>query len=329
MAGWDGAGGFTRVHDWTDDDAAGENIEASRMDAEDDNFAAGIAACRAKNGENAATGDLPMGGNVHTGVGDGTARNHYAAVGQVQDGDLTSGTSGGAANVQTLTLSPAITAYTSGMVLTFRAGFTNTGQATMNVNGVGAKYVKLNGVNTPAHVSGGEIIADCVYTIVFDLTENAFILINPTMNAADNLVCSVLRGNTQAIGSGDQGGGGAGSGTAISWDTEIVDYGGFWAPGNPTRLTVPYTGIYELNVYIEFAPNAVGYRQGWFYEGGDGGVGVYGGLTTAPADANPNGALSFVSTATLLTAADYIEVFVKQTAGGSLNCVAAASIKAL
>ena len=109
MSGWDGAGGFTRVHDWTDDESAGENIEASRMDAEDDNFAGGIAACRAKNGENAATGNLPMGGNIHTGVGDGTAANHYAAVGQVQDSEVVFSLAGGDGDTITISLLPART----------------------------------------------------------------------------------------------------------------------------------------------------------------------------------------------------------------------------
>jgi len=264
-----------------------------------------------------------MGGNIHTGVGDGTARNHYASIGNLQDGDLTYATSGGAANVQTLTISPPIPAYVSGMVLSFRAGFSNTGTTSMNVNALGAKAVmRINAIDTPSVVSGGEIIADCVYHIVFDSTENSFILLNPTMNAAGSLVASVQRVLTnQAITSATD--------TAISWDSETVDYGGFWAGGNPTRLTVPYTGVYEVNAYVEFAANAVGYRQGWFYEGGDGGTAVYGGITTAPADANPNGALSFVSTATLLAAGDYIEVIVRQTASGPLDCVAAASIKTL
>ncbi len=60
--GWDGSGNFTRSHDWTDDEAAGVNIEASRMDTEDDNFETGINACLAKNGENAMTGALDLDG---------------------------------------------------------------------------------------------------------------------------------------------------------------------------------------------------------------------------------------------------------------------------
>jgi hypothetical protein len=66
--GWSG-GTFTRVHDWTTDEGSAIDIEADRMDAEDDNFASGINACLTKDGSNSPTANLPMGGNRHTGVG--------------------------------------------------------------------------------------------------------------------------------------------------------------------------------------------------------------------------------------------------------------------
>jgi len=60
---WSG-GTFSRAHDWTTDAAgAFPNIEASRMDTEDDNFASGIDSCLHKGGQNAMTGDLNMNGN--------------------------------------------------------------------------------------------------------------------------------------------------------------------------------------------------------------------------------------------------------------------------
>ena len=59
---WSGAN-FTRVHDWGADAGSAIDIEASRMDAEDDNFQAGIEACLNKAGLNSMTGDLNLGGN--------------------------------------------------------------------------------------------------------------------------------------------------------------------------------------------------------------------------------------------------------------------------
>lgn len=68
---WDGAGNFTRTNGsntgatvWQQDEAGAVDIEADRHDAHDQDLAAGIEACLAKNGENAMTGDLDLGGNA-------------------------------------------------------------------------------------------------------------------------------------------------------------------------------------------------------------------------------------------------------------------------
>lgn len=52
-------------------------------------------------------------------------------------------TSGGSANAQTFTIDAQITAYVEGMRIPFKAGFTTTGASTGNVNGIGAKDIKL------------------------------------------------------------------------------------------------------------------------------------------------------------------------------------------
>ena len=84
---WSG-GTFSRVHDWTTDAGGALNIEADRMDAEDDNLATGINDCLHKGGQNTATSNLPMGGNNHTGVGNAANRNDYASAADVIDQDL-------------------------------------------------------------------------------------------------------------------------------------------------------------------------------------------------------------------------------------------------
>lgn len=65
---WNGSGTFTRTNGtytgatvWAQDEANGFDIEATRQDTHDQDLAAGINACLAKNGENAMTGDLNMG----------------------------------------------------------------------------------------------------------------------------------------------------------------------------------------------------------------------------------------------------------------------------
>lgn len=149
---WSG-GNYTKGNNatggWVGDASLGIGIEAGRHDTQDDDFATGINQCLNKDGSNAATGNLNLGGNKLTNIGAATARTDAAQTTQVQDGSFVwCGTSGGTANAQTLTPSPAITAYTAGQTFRFIAGFTPTGTYTINVSGLGAKNVKnVAGVN--------------------------------------------------------------------------------------------------------------------------------------------------------------------------------------
>ena len=54
----------------------------------------------------------------------------------------------GAVNTFAITLTPAPTAYTAGQKFTFKANLANTGTATLNVNGLGAKTIKKLGGTT-------------------------------------------------------------------------------------------------------------------------------------------------------------------------------------
>lgn len=162
-----GAGTFSRDYSWVADRDASIPITASRVDADSNDIANALTASIAKDGQTIPTANLPMGTFRHTGVGNGSARTDYGALGQIQDSAVEWGaTSGGSANAQTITLTPAITAYVGGQTFRFIAGFTNTGATTLNVNGVGAKAVRSNNVTCV----GGEIIAGLVYTVTYDGT---------------------------------------------------------------------------------------------------------------------------------------------------------------
>jgi len=129
-----------------------------------------------RNGEAAATADLPMGNFKHTGVGNGTARNHYAAVGQVQDGSFEWLASiGGTADAITASTTPAFTAYTAGQAFKFTPTGSNTTNVTININAVGAKAVTKAGATA---LQAGEIVAGTTYELVYDGTQ--FQVINPT-----------------------------------------------------------------------------------------------------------------------------------------------------
>lgn len=82
---WSG-GTFNRANGstgWQDDQSAGIGIEAGRHDTQDNDFRNGINECINAAGQNAATGNLPMGGFKHTNVANAAANDQYAAYGQV------------------------------------------------------------------------------------------------------------------------------------------------------------------------------------------------------------------------------------------------------
>lgn len=180
--GWS-AGTFTRVHDWTSDDAADIDIEASRMDQEDDNFETGINTCLTKDGQNTPTADLPMGGNKHTGVGEGSARNHYAAIGQLQDGDIHIAGSVAGTNTVTGTMAPAITAYTNGMRVIFLPANDNTGAAALNLNSVGAQSITKNGTTA---LAAGDLVDGVWADVIYDLANTNWVLLNPQTVSINN-----------------------------------------------------------------------------------------------------------------------------------------------
>lgn len=83
-------------------------------------------------------------------------------------------TTGGTANAPTLTVAPAITAYSAGMVFNFTNGAANTGAVTIAISGLAAKNITKCG--TTALVANDLTVA-ATAVILYDGTE--FQLLNP------------------------------------------------------------------------------------------------------------------------------------------------------
>jgi hypothetical protein len=98
----------------------------------------------AKDGQTVTTADMPMGGFKHTNVAVAAARTQYARADQVQDGAFVwGGTAGGTANAHTISLTPAIAAYTTGMRIVYIApALSNTAAVTVDINSLGTKTIK-------------------------------------------------------------------------------------------------------------------------------------------------------------------------------------------
>lgn len=87
------------------------------------------------------------------------------------------GTSGGAANAQTIAATTPIGfTLVAGKWVVFQAGFTNTGAATLNVNTTGVTAINRLGRAGPEALVGGEIVSGNTVVALYDGTR--FVLIN-------------------------------------------------------------------------------------------------------------------------------------------------------
>jgi hypothetical protein len=87
------------------------------------------------------------------------------------------GIDAGANDSYTITLSPAPAAYTTGMIVIFRANTQNTTGCSINVNSLGAKNIVKRVNTTPATA---DILALMWCMLIYDGTN--FIILNPVVN---------------------------------------------------------------------------------------------------------------------------------------------------
>ena len=266
--GLSGSGSFTRETPsytgsscWQDEEAGGQNIEASRMDHHDNAVATALSTALYRDGQATPTANQPFGGYRATNLGDATARTDAIKAGQVQDAELNTGATGGSSNAYTFTPGIPITAYSQGMWFRVRLSFSNTGAATFNVSGVAAKDIKtLNG----ADMQSGMLISGQWVTLVYD-------------SGLDDFVAIDLDTGVQTYGSSITYGA-AGSMTYTSTTTSLKDYRvtqdvcQFWlrtsgiiggTPGNYVTASLPITtATDEVFVPVAVDPDGNGLVPG-------------------------------------------------------------------
>lgn len=173
-----GSGGYT----------AGTTIDPAIVNGEVNDLSTELTNSIDKGGRTTPTANLPMGGFKHTSVGDGAARNDYAAVGQIQDGGLVKAAATGTANTYAVSISPAIPAYVHGAEFVVAFPVANTGVSTLNVNGLGAKAIKKYHQGAYYDLSANDITATWQrvrYYTGIDLFE----LVNPGSNFGPAPIC--------------------------------------------------------------------------------------------------------------------------------------------
>lgn len=95
----------------------------------------------------------------------------------------------GTGDAALLAYSPAIGAYVSGLQLTYKAAGVNSGPATINVNGLGAKSLRINGAELPANfITSGSFVK-----VVYDGTN--FAVVVPALTLPAN---SIINGDSDA-----------------------------------------------------------------------------------------------------------------------------------
>jgi microcystin-dependent protein len=152
---------------WQQADAAGVDIVSPDHDTHDQDIADAINATLKKDGGNAATSNIPMGGFTLTNLAAATARTQPARFSDVQDGKgVYVPTVGGTANVITLTTGYSVSAYVAGQTFRFIAAGTNTGAVTIALDGLAAKDVYVGG----SPLTAGMISAGKVATVTYDGT---------------------------------------------------------------------------------------------------------------------------------------------------------------
>jgi hypothetical protein len=179
---------------WQQADAAGVDIISPDHDTHDQDIANGINACLKKDGGNTATADLPMGGFTLTNIAAAGALTEPARFSDVKNSTATYyPTVGGTADAITLAgTSAAITAYAAGQRFSFlNTGGPNTGAATVNVDGVGAKDIKRNDGSTTA-LSAADMPDNALCVIEYDGTQ--FLLLIPAQAGADLAAIEALSG---------------------------------------------------------------------------------------------------------------------------------------
>ena len=151
----------------------GTDIEPTWANNTLNDIAAALTASLAKDGQTVPTANLPMGTNIHTGVGAATSRTHYGQVAQVQDGAYNLAGSVAGADTITGSLSPAIAAYANGMAVVILPAENNTGGATLGLNGLTARSIVDFAGNA---LAADALVAGIPVTVLYDLANTRWIL---------------------------------------------------------------------------------------------------------------------------------------------------------
>lgn len=167
----DGSGGYSRTQA---DYVYGTVIDETKINDELNDFATEIANSIDKDGQTVLTGNLDLNNaQKFIQMANGSARTDSLPLGQAQDGAFLQAGSVSGVDTITAALTPAITAYATGLKFWFIAAGANTGAVTINLNSVGALALKKQGGT--ALVAGDIPAAGAIVECAYDGTDLEYV----------------------------------------------------------------------------------------------------------------------------------------------------------
>jgi hypothetical protein len=203
--GYDGSGNYTRTHNFSADASAGIKILAARMDAEFNDFASAMPLALLRDGRNAATGNLPMGGFRHTNVGaPASATNYMRAKDFIENVpiyvvDAEASADRISVSAAFYTTASAATAPRDGSKLIIKAGSDKSSAVAIRLNtGDGNPHSGNVTLSNSSAIYSGAIRSGGVYEFIWSSSDAAWQIMNPQVDYATSALPGVIMIATDA-----------------------------------------------------------------------------------------------------------------------------------
>jgi hypothetical protein len=197
--GYDGTGVYTRTHNFSADASAGIKILAARVDAEFNDFASAMNLALLADGRNAATGNLPMGGFRHVGVGAPASATNYMRskdfIENVPVYMVDAEASADRISVSSLfyTTASAATAPRDGSHVLIKAGSDKSSAVAIRLNtGDGSPHSAAVVLANGSALYSGAIRSGGIYEFIWSSSDTAWQLFNPQVDYATSAYPGVI-----------------------------------------------------------------------------------------------------------------------------------------
>ena len=188
---FNGSGVFSRVYNWVTQSGS-PPIPVSQLDTQEEDIATALSNCILRDGTGIPTAATPWNSQRITNLGAATGTNDAVRASQLQAGGLITLGSVAGTNTITASMTPALTAYSAGMIVAFTPANNCTGATTINIDSLGAKSI-VKGDGTA--LESGDLQASTSHVLVYDGTN--FVCLNPL---SFSLVNGTLSGTLSVTG---------------------------------------------------------------------------------------------------------------------------------